>query len=70
MSLSYARYYSLEPGDTWFNSPSTQSGWRLLRRVDATAVSSIFTINPSTVLSLALRLQPIPEFRLQQLPGL
>ena len=22
-SLSYLRYYSLEPGDTWFNSPST-----------------------------------------------
>ena len=49
MSLSYARYYSLEPGDTWFNSPSTESGWRLLRRVDATAVNSIFTINPTTV---------------------
>ena len=36
ISLSYSRYYSLEPGDTWFDSPSTESGWRLLRRVDAT----------------------------------
>jgi hypothetical protein len=62
MSLSYARYYSLEPGDTWFNSPSTQSGWRLLRRVDATAVNSIFTINPSTVLSLRYGFNRFPNF--------
>jgi hypothetical protein len=62
MSLSYARYYSLEPGDTWFNSPSTESGWRLLRRVDATAVNSIFTINPSTVLSLRYGFNRFPNF--------
>ena len=62
MSLSYARYYSLEPGDTWFNSPSTQSGWRLLRRVDATAVNSIFTINPTTVLTLRYGFNRFPNF--------
>jgi hypothetical protein len=54
LSLSYLRYYSLEPGDTWFNLPSTQSGWRLLRRVDATALNNIFAINPTTVLTVCL----------------
>ena len=62
MSLSYARYYSLEPGDTWFNSPSTESGWRLQRRVDATAVNSIFTINPTTVLTLRYGFNRFPNF--------
>ena len=62
MSLSYARYFSLEPGDTWFDSPSTQSGWRLLRRVDATAVNSIFTINPTTILTLRYGFNRFPNF--------
>ena len=62
MSLSYARYYSLEPGDTWFNSPSTESGWRLLRRVDATAVNSIYTINPTTVFTLRYGFNRFPNF--------
>jgi hypothetical protein len=62
MSLSYARYYSLEPGDTWFNSPSTESGWRLLRRVDATAVNSIFTVNPTTVVTLRYGFNRFPNF--------
>ena len=61
-SLSYLRYYSLEPGDTWFNLPSTQSGWRLLRRVDATALNNIFTINPTTVLSVRYGFNRFPNF--------
>ncbi len=60
MTLSYARYYSLEPGDTWWGE-STQSGWRLLRRVDATAVNSIFTINPTTVLTLRYGFNRFPN---------
>jgi hypothetical protein len=32
--------------------------------------TSIFTINPTTVVTVALRFQPVPELRLQQLPGL
>jgi trimeric autotransporter adhesin len=65
-SLSYLRYYSLEPGDTWFNSPSTESGWRLQRRVDTTQLNNIFSINPTTVLasilavSALLRHSPTP----------
>ncbi len=61
-SLSYLRYYSLEPGDTWFNSPSTQSGWRLLRRVDATQLNNIFTINPTTVLAIRYGFNRFPNY--------
>src|SRR5579862_102104 len=62
VSLSYLRYYSLEPGDTWFNSPSTQSGWRLLRRVDATQINNVFSINPTTVLTLRYGFNRFPNF--------
>ncbi len=61
-SLSYLRYYSLEPGDTWFNLPSTQSGWRLLRRVDATQFNNLFTINPTTVLAVRYGFNRFPNF--------
>ncbi len=61
-SLSYLRYYSLEPGDTWFNSPATQSGWRLLRRVDTTQLNNIFTINPTTVLAVRYGFNRFPNF--------
>jgi trimeric autotransporter adhesin len=60
-SLSYLRYYSLEPGDTWWGE-STQSGWRLLRRVDATAINNLFTINPTTVLAVRLGENRFPNF--------
>ena len=62
VSLSYLRYYSLEPGDTWFNRPSTQSGWRLLRRVDATQLNNIFSINPTTVLTVRYGFNRFPNF--------
>jgi hypothetical protein len=62
VSLSYLRYYSLEPGDTWFNSPATTSGWRLQRRVDATQVNSIFTVNPTTVVTLRYGFNRFPNF--------
>jgi hypothetical protein len=61
-SLSYLRYYSLEPGDTWFNSPSTTDGWRLLRRVDATQLNNLFTINPTTVLAVRYGFNRFPNF--------
>jgi hypothetical protein len=61
-SLSYLRYYSLEPGDTWFNSPSTESGWRLLRRVDTTQWNNIFTINPTTVLAVRYGFNRFPNY--------
>jgi hypothetical protein len=61
-SLSYSRYFSLEPGDTWFNNPSTQAGWRLLRRVDATALNNIFTLNPTTVVTVRYGYNRFPNF--------
>ena len=51
-SISYLRYYSLEDGNTWFNSPATPDGWRLLRRVDATQINNLITINPTTVVTV------------------
>ncbi len=61
-SLSYLRYYSLEPGDTWFNSPSTPSGWRLQRRVDATQLNNAFTLNPTTVLAVRYGFNRFPNY--------
>ena len=61
-SLSYLRYYSLEPGDTWFNSAATQSGWRLLRRVDTTQFNNIFTVNPTTVVAVRYGFNRFPNF--------
>ncbi|HCC57787.1 MAG TPA: TonB-dependent receptor, partial [Solibacterales bacterium] len=51
-SASYARYYSLEPGNSWFTSISSPDQWRLQRRVDATAINNDFTLSPSTVVSV------------------
>jgi hypothetical protein len=61
-SLSYLRYYSLEPGDTWFNSPSTPSGWRLQRRVDTTQLNNMFTINPTTVVAVRYGFNRFPNY--------
>ena len=61
-SFSYLQYYSLEPGDTWFNSPSTTSGWRLLRRVNATQLNNFFTINPTTVLAVRYGFNRFPNY--------
>jgi hypothetical protein len=61
-SLSYLRYYSLEPGDTWWNSPATQSGWRLARRVDTTQLNNIFTLNPTTILTVRYGFNRFPNF--------
>jgi len=61
-SLSYLRYYSLEPGDTWFNLPSTQSGWRLQRRVDATQINNIFSVSPTTVITVRYGFNRFPNF--------
>ena len=60
-SLSYLRYYSLEPGDTWWGV-STQSGWRLQRRVDATQLNNLFTLNPTTVVAVRYGFNRFPNF--------
>ena len=61
-SVSYLRYFSIEPGNTWFNNPSTPDGWRLQRRVDTTQINNLITINPTTVLTLRYGFNRFPNF--------
>jgi trimeric autotransporter adhesin len=61
-SFSYLQYYSLEPGNTWFNSPSTTDGWRLERRVNATQLNNFFTIDPTTVLAVRYGFNRFPNY--------
>jgi len=61
-SGSYARYYSLEPGDSWFTSVSSPSNWRLQRRVDATAINNTFTLSPTTVLAVRYGFNRFPNY--------
>ncbi len=61
-SFSYLQYYSLEPGNTWFNSPSTTDGWRLLRRVNATQLNNFFTLDPTTVLAVRYGFNRFPNY--------
>ncbi len=61
-SISYLRYFSLEPGNTWFPTPSTPDGWRLLRRVDATQINNLFTVNPTTVVTVRYGFNRFPNY--------
>ena len=61
-SISYLRYFSLEPGNTWFKGPATVDGWRLQRRVDTTQINNLFTINPTTVLSVRYGFNRFPNY--------
>jgi len=61
-SISYLRYFSLEPGNTWFTSLSTPDGWRLLRRVDATQINNLITVNPTTVVTVRYGFNRFPNY--------
>jgi hypothetical protein len=61
-SLSYLRYFSLEPGNTWFTDPSTPDGWRLLRRVDTTQFNNLITVNPTTVVTVRYGFNRFPNY--------
>lgn len=61
-SLSYLRYYSLEPGNTWFPTVSSPDQWRLLRRVDTTQLNNLFTITPTTVLTVRYGYNRFPNY--------
>ena len=61
-SVSYLRYYSLEPGNTWFNNPSTPDGWLLERRVDSTQLNNLFTINPTTIVTVRYGFNRFPNY--------
>ena len=61
-SVSYLRYYSLEPGNTEFPTLSSPNQSRLLRRVDATQLNNLFTINPTTVLAVRYGFNRFPNY--------
>jgi hypothetical protein len=68
-SLSYARYFSLEPGNTWFPTVSSPDQWRLLRRVDATQLNNILTLSPTTVLTVRYGFNRFPNYGYQVSQG-
>jgi hypothetical protein len=61
-SLSYLRYFSLEPGNTEFPTVSSPDQWRLLRRVDTTQLNNVFVLNPSTVLTVRYGFNRFPNY--------
>ncbi len=61
-SISYLRYFSLEPGNTWFPTVSSPDQWRLLRRVDATQINNLFTISPTMVLTVRYGFNRFPNY--------
>jgi hypothetical protein len=68
-SLSYARYFSLEPGNTWFATVSSPDQWRLLRRVDATSLNNFITISPTAVLTVRYGFNRFPNYGYQVSQG-
>lgn len=62
-SLSYLRYFSLEPGNTEFpNNISSPDQWRLQRRVDTTQLNNLFTVNPTTVVAIRYGFNRFPNY--------
>ncbi len=65
LSASYMHYKSREPGGNTLGSlpgGSSNGPYLLFRKVDATAVNSIMTINPTTVLTLRYGFNRFPNF--------
>jgi hypothetical protein len=61
-TLSYMRYYSKSPGASYFGGISAPEQWTLLRRVDATAVNNLFSVSPSTVLTVRYGFNRFPNY--------
>jgi hypothetical protein len=68
-SLSYLRYYSLEPGNHWFPTVSSPDQWLLARRVDTTQFNNILTISPTTVLTVRYGFNRFPNYGYQLSQG-
>ena len=68
-SLSYLRYYSLEPGNTWYATAASPDQWRLQRRVDTTQFNNLFTINSTTVLTLRYGFNRFPNYTYESSQG-
>jgi hypothetical protein len=62
VSLSYLRYFSLEPGNTEFPTVSSPDQWRLLRRVDTTQLNNTFSVTPTTVVTVRFGFNRFPNY--------
>jgi hypothetical protein len=60
-SASYLHYGAREPGEWWMGTTASPAGWLLARKVDATAVTSILTPSPTTVVSLRYGFNRFPN---------
>jgi hypothetical protein len=70
-SVSFQKQVSVAPGADYFGGPAAPDQWRLNRTADATAVHSIFTISPTTVLAVRYGFNRFPNyfFDVSQLEG-
>ncbi|MBI2685272.1 MAG: TonB-dependent receptor [Acidobacteria bacterium] len=68
-SASYLHYGSREPGEWWMGTTASTAGWLLARKVDATAVSSIFTPSPTTVVTLRYGFNRFPNLNTTRSSG-
>ena len=68
-SLSYLHYGSREPGENWFNTPSSPAQWLLARKVDATQFNNVFTPSPTTVVSIRYGFNRFPNDNYQRSLG-
>lgn len=68
-SVSYLRYYSLEPGEDWFPTISSPAQWKLMRRVDATQWNNLISLNASTIFNVRYGFNRFPNFSFQKSLG-
>jgi hypothetical protein len=68
-SLSYLRYFSLEPGNTEFPNVSSPDQWRLLRRVDTTQLNNLITLSPTMVLAVRYGFNRFPNYTYEASQG-
>ncbi len=69
-SLSYLRYFSLEPGNTEFpNNVASPNQWRLQRRVDATQLNNLLTVTPTTVVAVRYGFNRFPNYTYEMSQG-
>jgi hypothetical protein len=69
MNASYLHYGSREPGENWFGGTTGPGSWLLGRKVDATQVNSIFTPNPTSVVSVRYGFNRFPNASTQRSMG-
>lgn len=68
-SASYLHYGSNEPGENYLRTVSGPDQWTLGRKVDATAVNNLFTLNPTTVVSIRYGFNRFPNLSSQRSAG-